>query len=220
MEAQTPPSPAPATVQFLGDPRCVAATLAPIRRQLLKELREPDSASGLARRLGIGRQKLNYHLRELEKRGLLEMVGERQRRGFVERLYRVAAVAYVVDPSLLGSLSVEPGQIADRFSSAYLVSTAARLVGDVATLRQRAAEAGKKLLTRTLEAEVCFESPKDFQAFNDELTREVARLTREYAARGRATSRPFRIIVAAHPAAADPDDRTNEQQIPEGEKGR
>ncbi|MBL8987996.1 MAG: helix-turn-helix transcriptional regulator, partial [Gemmatimonadetes bacterium] len=37
------------------------------RRQLLEALAEPDSAAGLARRLGLPRQRVNYHLRLLER---------------------------------------------------------------------------------------------------------------------------------------------------------
>src|SRR3990172_4549876 len=39
--------------------------LNPLRRRILRELRAADSASGLSRKLGMARQKLNYHLREL-----------------------------------------------------------------------------------------------------------------------------------------------------------
>ena len=39
--------------------------LNPLRLRILRELREADSASGLSRRLGPPRQKLNYHLRRL-----------------------------------------------------------------------------------------------------------------------------------------------------------
>ena len=38
-----------------------------------------NSAAGLAKRIGIPRQKLNYHIRQLEKQGLVEEVGERIR---------------------------------------------------------------------------------------------------------------------------------------------
>ncbi|WP_222110222.1 winged helix-turn-helix domain-containing protein [Mesorhizobium amorphae] len=46
----------------------VAATAAldPIRSRLLAELTQPASAATLASRLGLARQKVNYHLRALE----------------------------------------------------------------------------------------------------------------------------------------------------------
>jgi len=75
----------------------------------------------------------------------------------------------VLDPALLGPIATEGASTRDRFSSAYLVTVAARLIRDVAVLRHRAARARKKLLTRTLETEIRFESPEDFEAFTEEM---------------------------------------------------
>ena len=61
------------------------------RLRLVRELVEPDSAAGLAKRLGLPRQRLNYHLRELEAAGLLELVEERRRGNCVERIVRAVA---------------------------------------------------------------------------------------------------------------------------------
>lgn len=185
-------------VQVLEEPSRVEKALAPLRRLILEELAEPDSATGLASRLGMPRQKVNYHLRELEKAGLVELLEERQRRGCVERVFRPTATAFVIDPALLGPL----GSLRDRFSSAYLLSLAARLVRDVAVLRERASRAAKKLLTQSMETEIRFESPGDFEAFSEELMREIERLTKKYGARKGARARRFRLILGAHPAVA------------------
>jgi DNA-binding transcriptional ArsR family regulator len=69
--------------------------LAPLRRRLLTRLAEPASASQLAPEFGVSRQNLNYHLRKLEEAGLVEVVAQRQRRGFTERVLRARADAYV-----------------------------------------------------------------------------------------------------------------------------
>ena len=48
--------------------------------RLLAELAQPASASNtLAARLGLARQKVNYHLRALELHGLVELVAERRK---------------------------------------------------------------------------------------------------------------------------------------------
>jgi DNA-binding transcriptional ArsR family regulator len=156
----------------------VAATA--LRRQVLDSLEEPDSAAGVARRLGLARQKVNYHLRALERDGLVELVDERPRRGFVER--RLRAVAR------------------DRFSSAYLAAAAARTAVDVAALRERAGAAGQALATLTLETEIRFESPAALRAFADELAAAAARLAAEYDRPDLPGARPFRLLAAAHPA--------------------
>src|SRR5262249_59967099 len=68
-----------------------AAALSPFRLGLLKGLQQPESASGLARRLGLPRQQVNYHLRELERAGFIEMSEARQRRGCTERIMRLTS---------------------------------------------------------------------------------------------------------------------------------
>ena len=167
---------------------------------MLESLERPDSASGLARRLGIPRQKINYHLRKLEHAGLVELVEEKMRRGCLERLVRVTARALVVSPEFLEGLAADPETIADRYSSAYLVAAAARMVRQVAEQRENSEKAGQRLATFTLESEIAFQSPADFNAFTRELAVAVARLGSKYDRSSSRSSRPFRVVVGAHPA--------------------
>jgi len=195
-------------LQVLQSPASVAAALSPIRLKLLENLREAESAAGLARRLALPRQKVNYHLRELEREGLVELVEERQRRGCVERRLRVSARAFVVSPDLLGALAHEPGMTQDRFSSAFLVSRGARLVQDVAVLRDRAAAAEQSLATFTLEGELPFASPAAFRLFGDELAEAVGRIAARYDRHGEAGSRRYRFVVGAHPERKPEEDES------------
>ena len=93
------------TVALLEEPDTVRDALVPLRRRLLARLRTPASASELAREFEVSRQKLNYHLHKLEGAGLVELVGQRQRRGFVERVLKARADAYVVDPACMSGPS-------------------------------------------------------------------------------------------------------------------
>jgi DNA-binding transcriptional ArsR family regulator len=81
----------------------VSAPLSPLRGAVLAELREPASASEVAGRLGETRQRVNYHVRALERGGLVELVEERARRGCTERVVRATADAVVVEPTVIGS---------------------------------------------------------------------------------------------------------------------
>lgn len=186
-------------MRVLDDPARVRSVLSPLRVELLRELARPGSASGLAERLGTTRQKLGYHLRVLEAEGLIELAEERRRRGCTERIMRRTARALVVDPSVLGAPESDENEAQDRFSSAYLVAAAARVVGDVATLREGAREAGKRLATATQEAEIRFESPAAMKAFVEDLTRAVTRLVDEYDRPDARTSRPYRLMTGIHP---------------------
>ena len=187
------------SVGVLGDSTRLAAVLSPIRRKLLENLEQPDSASGLARRLGLPRQKINYHLRMLESAGLVELDEERQQRGCTERLVRVTARAFVISHHFLEGLAADPETIRDNFSSAYLVAAAGRMVRDVALLRDRAAQAEQRLATLAIETEVSFASPAQFNAFSNEITSEIARLADKYNRQGAPASRRFRVVVGAHP---------------------
>jgi DNA-binding transcriptional ArsR family regulator len=187
-------------VGVVGDSAGLAAILSPLRRRMLENLDHADSASGLSRRLGISRQKLNYHLRKLEDAGLVELVEEKMRRGCLERMVRVTARAFVVSPEFLEGLAADPETIADRYSSAYLVAAGARMVRQVAEQREKSEKAGQRLATFTLESEIEFQSPADFNAFTRELAEAVARLGSKYDRSGAGSSRRFRIVAGAHPA--------------------
>jgi DNA-binding transcriptional ArsR family regulator len=183
-------------VQVLSDTTQIAAALSPLRLRVLREMHQPESATTLAPRLGVSRQTLNYHLRELEREGFLEVVEERPRRGCVERLLRVTSRAFVVNPALLGALSDDPHQARDRFSSAFLLATATGLIRDVAVLTQRARAVDQRLATFTMDCEIGFVSPAAFRAFTEELASQVAMLASKY---DHAKSRRFRVVVGSHP---------------------
>ena len=73
-------------VDVIGDAAAAEVALDPLRRRILAALAEPGSASSLAARLELPRQKVNYHLRILERHGLVEEVEQRRRGNFTERI--------------------------------------------------------------------------------------------------------------------------------------
>lgn len=171
--------------------------LAPIRRRILAALTEPASAAGLAEQLGLPRQNIGHHLRALEAAGLIQLVEERRRRGFTERLF-VAAQNYVFDPAMMQA-PPDPDAIEaqDRHAADHLISTASTIVRDVARMRQDAAAEGSRLLTLTVEADLTFAAPADFDAFTEEVSAAVAALARKYSG---PPGRRYRLTAAAHPA--------------------
>lgn len=198
MTVSDAPGPAP-SLQVMEDPGRVRTALSPIRRRLLRELRQPASASGLAPRMGISRQRLAYHLRKLEDEGLVRVVETRQKRGFRERLLQAVAQTWVVDPALLGDLPDGPDAARDRFSSAYLIAAAGACVRDVAVMRGGAAKAGKALATATHEAEVCFRTPREMKAFTEELTEAIGALVAKYHRDSDEEGRAFRLLLGMYP---------------------
>ena len=67
-------------VEVIEDPAAAAVALDPMRARLLAELVEPGSAATVAARVGLARQKVNYHLKTLEAHGLVELTEERRAR--------------------------------------------------------------------------------------------------------------------------------------------
>ena len=90
---------AQASLEVLDAPGPATAVLDPARRRILSVLREPDSSAGVARRLGLPRQRVGHHVRALEAAGLLTCVGERRKRNCVERLLQATARSYVSSAS-------------------------------------------------------------------------------------------------------------------------
>jgi DNA-binding transcriptional ArsR family regulator len=186
-------------VEVIDDPAAAVAALEPVRARLLAELARPGSASTLAGRVGLTRQRVNYHLRTLEALGLVELVREQRRRGLTERVMQASAAAYVVSPGVLGQAAVTPERAADRLSASYLVALAARVVGEVGDLVRRAGRAGKRLATLSLDTQVRFRSAADRAMFTRELTDAVGGLVARYHDADAPGGHAYRLIVVAHP---------------------
>lgn len=211
----------PIPLDVIRRPDAAAAALDPMRQRVLALLTEPDSATGVARRLRLPRQKVNYHLRALEQAGLVELVEERRKGNCTERVMRATAQAFVISPEALGAVAPTAALAADRLSSAYLIAAAGRTIRDLAELEGRARKSGKRLATLTLETEVRFASPAARAGFAEELAEALARLAAKYHDDQAPGGRKFRLLAAVHPAApadeAAPGSRPSEYRV--GKRG-
>ena len=181
--------------------------LDPVKHALLTALREPGSAASLAKRLKLPRQKLGYHLRALEAAGLVRLVEERARRGFVERVLIAEASAFVLDPLLLTDAD-RAVEAQDRYAAQHLVKAAGTVVREVTRMQGEAEKAGQRLLTFTIEADVGFAQPRDFEDFTAALAQSVAALAERYTPGN--DRRRYHLVMGAHPSvAAAPDSSVN-----------
>jgi DNA-binding transcriptional ArsR family regulator len=197
-------------VQVLQNAGQAAALLQPGRLKLMEALREPSSAASLARLLGEPRQRINYHLRELEGQGLVELVEERRKGNCVERVLRATAHSYVISPSALGPLGSSTATGQDRFSCAALITAAARIIRDLTVLRGRADRAGKSHATLSIETEVRFANPSDRNAFTEELASCLAKLAARYHA---PEGRLFRFVFGGYPAITKQEEETHADAV-------
>ena len=167
-------------VEVIDDPAAAVVALDPARSRLLSELAEPASAATLAGRLGIARQKINYHLRTLEEHHLVRVAEERTWGGLTERLMVATASSYVVSPVAMGAVAADPGRSMDRLSASYLIALAARIVREVKALLGRSEELDKRLPTLSVDTVIRFRSAADRAAFSRELAGAVAGLAARY----------------------------------------
>ncbi|MGH7470627.1 MAG: ArsR/SmtB family transcription factor [Longimicrobiales bacterium] len=177
-----------------------AALLDPVRQRVLAQLVEPDSASGVARVLRVPRQRVSYHVRELERHGLVEGVEERRRGNCVERVVRATARRFVISPAALGALGLTEGDAADRVSSNYAIAVAAQTIRDLSALSAGARTAEKRLPTLTLQLDVRFVTPEARAMFAEELAAFLAQSARAHHSPDSAQGRTYRFNVTGYPA--------------------
>ncbi|MFI6501183.1 ArsR/SmtB family transcription factor [Nonomuraea typhae] len=189
-------------IAVIEDPAAAEASLDPMRTRLLAELAEPGSATTLAAKVGLARQKVNYHLKTLEKHGLVELVEERKKGNFTERVMRASAASYVISPSALSAVQPDPAHAPDQLSARWLLALGARMVREVGALLTGAARAGKRVATFALDTEVRFASAADRAAFAEELAQATAVLISKYHSQ---EGRDHRLLIAVHPAVKEPE---------------
>ena len=200
-------------IQVIDDPAAATVALEPMRSRLLSELATPASAATLGARVGLTRQKVNYHLNALEKHGLVQLAEQRKWGGLTERLLVATAASYVVSPGALGPIAADANRRVDTLSASYLIALGARVVREVADLVRRAKDAGKRLATLAVDTEVRFRSAADRAAFSAELTEAITKLVAKYHDESATGGRAHRLIVVAHPLPADAGE-TSPKRLP------
>lgn len=191
-------------IQVIDNPAAATVALEPIRSRLLSHMATPASAATLAARVNLARQKVNYHLNALEKHGLVQLAHERKWGGLTERLLVATATSYIVSPSAMGPVAVDPNREVDRLSASYLIALGARIVREVGDLVRRAREAGKRLASLAVDTEIRFRTATDRSAFSHELTEAIAKLVSKYHDESAPGGRAHRLVVVAHPLPHSP----------------
>ena len=186
-------------LEVITRPEAAEAALDPLRARLLAELREPRSAAGLAERVGLSRQKVNYHLGRLERHGLVRTVGTRSWGGLTERLLEASAAGYVVSAEALGDAAGDPIRTADRLSVAYVIALASRMVRELGAMASTAARRKQRIPVYGLDTSIRFRSPAERAAFFEELTEQITRLIGRFHDEQVEEGRWHRLVLAAHP---------------------
>jgi DNA-binding transcriptional ArsR family regulator len=187
-------------IESVVHPQALQALAHPLRVQILERLREPASAATVARELRLPRQRVNYHLKELEKAQLVRAVGERRSGNFIETLYESVARTFVVSPRVAWADPRRATALAEQFSLEQLVLLGERLQRDAAVLLDRAAFDGQQIASASVETDVRFATAQDRAEFLNAYLAAVGPLIKRYAS---ATGSPYRVALAAYPDVED-----------------
>jgi DNA-binding transcriptional ArsR family regulator len=192
-------------VHVVADIESLQSLCHPLRVRILEALREPGSAATVARGVGESRQRVNYHLKGLERAGLVESIGERRTGNFMETLYRSVAESFVVSPQVAWSDPRRVEALRRQHSLETLVTVGERLQRDAVSLLDRAAFDAEEIASAAVEADVHFADERDRAAFLADYLASLRELCDRY---GAPTGEPYRVVVAVHPAATAAGDTT------------
>jgi len=181
----------------LQDPEAIAAATHPVRAAILDAMRTPSTAAEVARVVGQTRQNAAYHVRALEKAGLLRKVGQRQKGNFVEQVYEAVATTLVISPTFTwGERELRVEAMADQLSLGELIAIGERLQRDGALLLDRAAFDGDEIASASVATDVRFDSEENRAAFLRDYVTVLTKLTKKHGAR---RGDPYRVVLAAYP---------------------
>jgi len=179
------------------------ALLKPLRVELLKRMSEPRTCSELAEIFSLSPQSVYYHVKELEKAGLVEKVAEARVRGTVEGHYQARARAYWLSPQLVGQLG-GPRGARHQASLRYLLSLAEELHTEIGRLGTRAAT-GESIPTLGLSAQIHLPDGERRGEFLAEIQQVFQAIARKYGLSSDEGEAPgegetFHLVLACYPA--------------------
>ncbi len=178
------------------DPLAIEALAHPIRRRVLEALRSPSSAASVAREIGLPRQKVNYHLKELARANLVRATGERRKGHLIEKLYEAVAGTFLVSPKVAWDNENRERVLNEQISLRHLVAVGAQLQQDAIGLVDRAAFDDEEIPSASVEAEVYFADEQARSGFMEEYLASIGPLLTKYGAK---EGRQFRVVLATYP---------------------
>ncbi|WP_044640935.1 winged helix-turn-helix domain-containing protein [Risungbinella massiliensis] len=185
---------------IVESPEQATALMNPLRAEILSNLRKPASASEVARNINESPQRINYHLKMLEKVGLVRKIGNRQVRNLVEVLYQGIAQTYVLAESLAWSPDTIQ-KIKDQSSLAHLIHTSDQIKKDALLLMERSDE-NEEIPSASLSMKVQLRDQQTREKFVQEYVDMVKELLQKYqATQQQVDGDPYQVVLAVYPEA-------------------
>lgn len=188
---------------YIQDIDQAAALFQPLRVQLLKLMVEPRSCNDMAEVVGESPQKVYYHVKILERAGLVEKTSEQRVRGIMQGFYQAKARAYWLSPHIVGRLGGRR-RAQDQMSLGFLLSLAEELQTQVAALAQQEREEVPSL---GLAAQITLRDGNERAAFMQEVQSLFQALARKYGRQSpdpvvEADDHTFQLMLACYPKPA------------------
>lgn len=181
---------------LVESPEQAMVLLNPLRAEILNKLTGPASAAEVARMINETPQRINYHLKALEKVGLVRRVGTRQVRNLVEVLYQAIARTFVLSESLNWNPQTVK-KMKDQGSLSHLITASERIKRDALLLMERSDE-NADVPSATLETAVRLKNQEQRHAFVQEYVQMVKQLVEKYQSAS-SEDEAFNVIVAVYP---------------------
>jgi DNA-binding transcriptional ArsR family regulator len=192
-------------IHCITDRSRAADILHPLRLEILRLAREPVSASELSPRLGLSRQRINYHVRLLFRSGFLRKAGRRRRRNMIEQRYVVSAPAFLLSPELLGSVGADWRRVEDAASAGYLLALNCQMGSDLVRVWRESGRTGKPVPILSLKSQFRFENPEQRERFTRALREAVVRVVTDHTSPNLnpdgspAPGRAYRLVLGCYP---------------------
>lgn len=184
------------------DPETARTLLHPLRARILERMREPASATEVARQLGLPPTRVNHHVRKLHATGLLRRAGTRRVRNLSEILYVAQARTFVLTERLTpgggrrGSVRKDEARRPLR----NLVALGERLAGDSLQLLDEVAWDDREFSLFATAVDLSFADAVSRAAFLADLLESVQSLREKYGAdRDAPPSERYRTVIACYP---------------------
>jgi DNA-binding transcriptional ArsR family regulator len=194
-------------VFYIEEMEQAISLLKPIRIEILRQMDEPSTCPILADYFDESPQKIYYHVKALEKAGLVEKVSEKRVRGVVEGYYQARARSYWLAPHLVGKVG-EKKLSRDQQNLQVLLHLAEEVHDDLGKLANQA-EAGKDVPSLSLSAHIHLPDADRRAEFLEELALAFQSLARKYGTppldATLENAEGYRLVLACYPQSTQKD---------------
>jgi len=192
---------------LVESPEQASALINPLRAEIVAYLREPSSATEVAKKMNETPQRVNYHLKALVKVGLVEKVGTRQVRNLVEVLYQSIARTFLLAESLsIGKETIQ--KIKDQGSLLHLIHTSERMKKDALRLMEQSDE-DEEIPSASLQMQINLENESVREKFIEDYVVLVKNLVKKYQIKA-SQDHPYQVLLSVYPDPNQGSCDTNE----------